>query len=182
MACPTSFHRLYPVAKAWPQDAMESHPGPLAFPMWRQWQSSVWVHMPSLRMLCFPCRSYREQRELYEILQLQSLRRCLFFHIARPSLKSYPLSTPTYSAWRSWFGCLKNPKSWARRWRKQRGTTFSPTSQTSARPAKSKRSSACLGPVWTALLVGTLVSSDWGAAGVRKSLSTQLVFTLWSQF
>lgn len=35
--------------------------------------------MPSLRVMCFPCHSYREQRELYEILQLQSFKKVFVF-------------------------------------------------------------------------------------------------------
>lgn len=82
--------------------------------------------------------------ELYLVLQLKELILHFFFLLTRLSLKSYPLNIHIYSAWRSWYECLKILKNWAIRWPKQRTTIFSPILQTSVRQAKSKFSSVCL--------------------------------------
>lgn len=171
MTCPISFHRLFPVAKAWPQVLVESHPVSFTSPCVQavtvlSLGTHVFSEVGSVVMQ-FPCCSYRRQWSLCLILQLKWLTAHSCFCFPRQSLKSYRQSIPTYSAWRSWYGCLKTLKNWLIQWLRPRGITFSPTLPMSGRPAKSKCSSVSLWLGWGSTYQATPLSS---AIGVRKSL------------
>lgn len=126
---PTSLHRC-------PQDAVLGHPRCFHFfvftlgadPASRNLNMCALSKDTGLVMQCLKaylfvlfkilCHSYSRIIRAIFSSSIRRIKIGFFFLLPRLSLKSYPLNIPIYSAWRSWYECLKILRSWVIRWPK----------------------------------------------------------------